>query len=425
MIEQLPNGETLVEIHGYVTDPKQVGYQILNNYENLYWATLVGPIAWRLYELLRGFCHGDNNTVETTISFLTAALGLDDKRALTGRVKRVKGKEYFYPGFIEILQTQQLIIAEEVWNGPAMSYRFHINRTPGLLTDEQVTHLPEVIRRNHVAFLRRHEEKIRLLEAKKRTSKITPLQKGRPDAETGGEGNSHGGEGISHGGGGKFPPKQQQLNNTENNNTRGENTAEDVVAFFNEIGIEEKVSQRLIEHYSLERLRQKIEYLRYLQEHKQKEVTSPAGWLRKAIEEDYAPPAGYKPKPEREAEAAAREQRKRETDQAIEAQEQRDRPAQSWQDWIVQTQNISIDLMDLTILLRESLRKALPDTVYNTWSRQLMLLELSGNVARLAVPSPPARTALLDHRSVLDLALSQLLKHPVTASLEVVKQPLE
>lgn len=424
MIEQLPNGETLVEIHGYVTDPKQVGYQILNNYENLYWATLVGPIAWRLYELLRGFCHGDNNIVETTISFLTAALGLDDKRALTGRVKRVKGKEYFYLGFIEILQMQQLIIAEEVWNGPAMSYRFHINRTPGLLTDEQVAHLPEVIQRNHVAFLRRHEEKIRLLEAKKRTSKVTTLQKGRPDAETGGEGNSHGGEGISHEGGGNFPPKQQQLNNTEKNNTRGEDTA-DVVAFFNGIGIEEKVSQRLINHYSLERIREKIDYLRYLLEHKPKEVSSPAGWLRKAIEEDYAPPAGYKPKPEREAEAAAREQRKRETDQAIEAQEQRNRPVQTWQDWIVQTHHIAGDLVRLTDQLREELRKMLPETTYNTWARKLMLVELSDNVARLAIPSPPARTVLLDYRQALDGALSQLLGYSVTASMEVVKQPLE
>ena len=424
MKEQLPNGETLVEIHGYVTDPKQVGFQILNNYENLYWATLVGPVAWRLYELLRGFCHGDSNTVDSTISFLSASLGLDDSRALTGRIKRVKGKEYLYPGFIEMLQTHQLIIAEEIWNGPMMSYRFHVNRTPGLLTDEQVTQLPEVIQRNHDSFLKRHQDKIRLLEAKKRKSKIMPLQEGRSDAESGGVGISQGRGGNFPGGGGNFPPKQQQINNTKNNNTRGEDTA-DVVAFFEEVGVEEKVSQRLIERFSIERIRQKIDYLRYLQEYKPKEVSSPPGWLRKAIEEDYASPAGYKPKAERDAEELAREQRKSETDQAIEAQEQHSRPSQSWQEWIVQTQHIPDDLVNLTGRLRETLRKTLPEITYNTWARHLMLIELPGNVARLAVPSPPARTALLDHRSALDLALSQLLGYSVTAILEVIKQPLE
>ena len=60
MIEQPLKGDTPIEVKGFVTDPKRVGYQVLTNYENIYWGTLVDPIAWRLYQILRGFCNNEN-----------------------------------------------------------------------------------------------------------------------------------------------------------------------------------------------------------------------------------------------------------------------------------------------------------------------------------------------------------------------------
>ena len=96
--------DILFTVQGYVTDPKLVGYQILTNYESMYWAPLVGSDAWRLYEVLRSFCHEGNNICYPSIKLLTNILGFKDKRSLIGRVKRVDGKEYQYPGLIEILQ---------------------------------------------------------------------------------------------------------------------------------------------------------------------------------------------------------------------------------------------------------------------------------------------------------------------------------
>jgi hypothetical protein len=58
-------------------------------------------------------------------------------------------------------------------------------------------------------------------------------------------------------------------------------------------GITKKVAQRLADHYSKERIEQKIDYLAYLQEHHPDKVENPRGWLRTAIEEDYAAPDGY------------------------------------------------------------------------------------------------------------------------------------
>ena len=44
-----PADSSTIEVRGYVTDPKCVGYQILTNYESTYWRTLVGNDAWGLY----------------------------------------------------------------------------------------------------------------------------------------------------------------------------------------------------------------------------------------------------------------------------------------------------------------------------------------------------------------------------------------
>src|SRR5215212_8817209 len=64
-----------VEVRGYATDPKSVGYQILTNYESTYWRALVGNDAWGLYEILRSFCHDGHRTCYPSIRLLVAMLG--------------------------------------------------------------------------------------------------------------------------------------------------------------------------------------------------------------------------------------------------------------------------------------------------------------------------------------------------------------
>jgi hypothetical protein len=431
MLEQSPQAETLIEIHGYVTDPKQVGYQILNNYENLYWATLVGPVAWRMYELLRGFCHQDNNVVETTVSFLTSALGLDDRRALIGRVKKVKGKEYLYPGLIEILQRERLIIAEEVGSGPTMKYRFHVDRTPGLLTDEQVSVLPEIIRHNHETFLQRHQEKIRLLEAKKRQSKIASLQEAQSDEELGGMGNSQRGMGNSQGGYGKFPYKQQHINNNKNNNTQSDAESPpasappppECVALLRFRGVSEKVSQSLAARFSHEHILQKIDYFDAQEETSRGAIKNPPAYLRRAIEEDYSAPPGYKPKAEREKQRAEAERRKQLIEQSIELEEHP--PARSWRDWIAEELQLPADYPVYTNRLLDELAVRLPASVYHTWTRQTMLTQLDTGHAVLAVPFDTARNELAKHRDVITAALAIVFGRQVTVDLIVLKQSLE
>jgi hypothetical protein len=79
-----PADSSAIEVRGYVTDAKRVGYQILTNYESVYWRALVGNDAWGLYEVLRSYCHEGNRSCRPSIKLLVATLGLKEKRVLTG-----------------------------------------------------------------------------------------------------------------------------------------------------------------------------------------------------------------------------------------------------------------------------------------------------------------------------------------------------
>lgn len=77
-----------------------------------------------------------------------------------------------------------------------------------------------------------------------------------------------------------------------------------VVAALTLAGISGSTAQKLSRDYEGEYLMQKVSYLEFLQSDKETKVKRPAGWLRRAIEQDFAAPDGYKP-----PEAIAEEQR--------------------------------------------------------------------------------------------------------------------
>lgn len=178
-----PNSDTPIDIRGYITDPKWVGYQVLTNYESTYWAPLVGNDAWRLYEVLRSFCHQGNDTCYPSINLLVAILGKDRSVIIgRGKAKVVKGREYFYPGLIQILQDHNLVIATDNGEeGPKLRYTFHVHLSPGLLSPNQLAQLPKVLQTKHAQLLQKcaeerkaFEEEKKALEAKKRPPKIKP-----------------------------------------------------------------------------------------------------------------------------------------------------------------------------------------------------------------------------------------------------------
>lgn len=101
-----------------------------------------------------------------------------------------------------------------------------------------------------------------------------------------------------------------------------------VVAALTHAGISGSTAEKLSKEYEGEYLMQKVSFLGFLQDSKETMVKRPAGWLRRAIEEDFAAPDGYKPQEvlveeQRQAEVAQKraEERKRNIKQTFEQAE--------------------------------------------------------------------------------------------------------
>lgn len=320
--------DTLIEIRGYASDPKLVGYQILTNYESTYWRALVGNDAWGLYEVLRSFCHEGNNVCRPSVNLLMAILGIKERRVLTGWTKQVKGKEYTYHGLIETLQQYDLATAEVKGEGPELRYLFHVNLTPSLLPNKYLATLPEPLRKKHAELLERCEQAKRELQGKRRPVKVKVSEE-VSESEVRGSGNLPEGSDNLPEGSGNLPDKQYPYNTTqrtvttiknENNNSREANLNNDVVVALLERGISKGVAQRLANHYKRERVFEKIEFLAFLQEAKPNQVKDTGAWLRRAIEDDFAKPAGYISRGEREAAEKARQQAEEEQQRKFDTQ---------------------------------------------------------------------------------------------------------
>jgi len=320
-------------VQGYVTDPKLVGYQVLTNYESTYWRALLGNDAWGLYEVLRSFCHEGNTTCYPSVNLLLSILGLKQRRVLTGWVTLVNGKEYRYPGLIEILQEHKLAVAEVQGEGPKMRYVFHVNMTPPVLTDDQLAQLPDVLQKKHAELLERCEQALQQMEAKRRPPKV---EISPPNGHAEGYDNlSEGYDNLSEGYD-NLSPKQHPINNTHiirasvhedhNNNSGGDSNGQpDVVVALVDLGISKKVARRLADRFSRDRILEKVEFLEFLTEEAPDKVQNPHGWLRRAIEEDYSAPDGYLSKGERERFAAEEAKRSKEEELRAEAFERRNR----------------------------------------------------------------------------------------------------
>jgi hypothetical protein len=101
-----------------------------------------------------------------------------------------------------------------------------------------------------------------------------------------------------------------------------------IVAALTHAGIAGSTAEKLSREYPGEYLMQKVSFLEFLQSGKETRVKRPAGWLRRAIEEDFAAPDGYKPREamleeQREMELAQRraEERKKSIEKTFEQAE--------------------------------------------------------------------------------------------------------
>jgi phage replication O-like protein O len=65
-----------------------------------------------------------------------------------------------------------------------------------------------------------------------------------------------------------------------------------LVAALLNFGIDKPTVDRLVKKHDGQHITQKIDYVRFMQQEQPDQVRNPRGWLLKAIEQDYGPPAG-------------------------------------------------------------------------------------------------------------------------------------
>lgn len=85
--------------------------------------------------------------------------------------------------------------------------------------------------------------------------------------------------------------------------TVNQNTEATLVKTLRSFGIDKPTISRLIKNHDSNQISQKIEYVAYMQEELPDRLKNPRGWLLKAIEDDYDPPAGYRTEADRNRES--------------------------------------------------------------------------------------------------------------------------
>lgn len=190
---------------------------------------------------------------------------------------------------------------------------------------------------------------------------------------------------------------EQEDNNNNSNAERNEQNV--VVVALVQQGITDKVAQQLASRYSPERIAEKIEFLSYLGEYDPEKVKNPQGWLRTAIEQDYAAPDGYKSPAERLAEAAAEERRAAEMQEALVRQQRRqaevqERQHQAQEEKLTQLQaQYGTGQRELVLwkqVLAE-LRISMPSAAFHAYMANTVLLTLTNAEALIGLANASAR----------------------------------
>ena len=196
--------------------------------------------------------------------------------------------------------------------------------------------------------------------------------------------------------------EDSELKNKDNKTTTVAANKKDVVVALTEKGITKKVAQRVVSRYKNARIYQKIEYLEFLLETDPKQVQSPAGWLRRAIEEDYAAPAGFQTPAEREQVEAQKIKAQQEQQRRLEQQEreaealhkQREQEKAKQLEELKREWGTTKRELELWPQAQVNLQRQMTEATYGMWLKSSQLLRLpkdTGDKAVISVDSQAAK----------------------------------
>jgi hypothetical protein len=165
------------------------------------------------------------------------------------------------------------------------------------------------------------------------------------------------------------------------------------------VGITPKVAQRLAERHSLQRIEEKLQYLDFLQQEQPDKVKNPHGWLRKAIEEDYAAPDGYQSAEARavealEAQCYATATQQTITNQQAETVAVQERARQQGDAQLAElhrTYGTTQQEIDLWDPLLQEFKQSMPSDAFYSYVADTLLLSLKDGEALIGLPNASAR----------------------------------
>jgi hypothetical protein len=191
--------------------------------------------------------------------------------------------------------------------------------------------------------------------------------------------------------------KNQTTQETKEQDTEKQQHSVGVVGELTELGMTRAVAEHLAGKHGPEYLAAKIDLVRFLLNRDPKAVgKNPAGYLRRAIEDDYHPPAGYKTPAELTAEADAKARKQAAADAVIRAQEeQREQELQ---------RDLEKRATALSAYRREYPPAQIPGTTYTTetaWQETLEKLRTGMTAANFQTWLKDTLLASCDGRSAL------------------------
>jgi phage replication O-like protein O len=187
-------------------------------------------------------------------------------------------------------------------------------------------------------------------------------------------------------------------------------------------GISKSTADKLTKNFPEESILEKLDLAQWLVSTGSPTVAkNPAGWLRKAIEEDYTPPRNYEsPKQKKEESARTTQLAEREAKERsiVEAEYRRVRAESRerlLQEFPPEPVGEGLTTHTAWELVLNNLKDQVGVASYETWLKDTVLLEVTGQVARIAVGTPH-KIAWVERR----------LYQPITSALkDVLKRDLD
>jgi len=220
--------------------------------------------------------------------------------------------------------------------------------------------------------------------------------------------------------------KQQQATTSDRNcqqTVKQQQADENVVVALTKRGVHQPTAEQLAQDFPTDHILEKVEVHDWLLEHNPRQLErNPAGWLVKAIEDNYSPPRGFRTKKQRQMEIAEINRQQEEMLAAQEAyRREHDPRGQAKAHYNIDEETMRTWEQALGWLENEMAKETFDNLLQSS-----LLLSIKDGTATIGVRNSHAKE-WLEHRlaKVVQRTLSEALGQPVEVKFTVLGESME